>query len=70
MSQRPKKVKKSFSIDERSAELIKVYAGELHLSESAFVSMMVTQIDQVIRSLGEVTAEYEKASAGQPECEQ
>lgn len=41
-------VRKTYSLDQRSAELIEQYAGELHLSESAFVSLMVTQIDRVL----------------------
>lgn len=45
-------VKRSYSLDEQSAELIDKYSKELGLSASAFVSMMVTQIDQVLSVSG------------------
>jgi DNA primase large subunit len=44
-------VKKNFSMPERSAQLIEQYAKEVGLSQSAFVSLMVTQINQVVKSL-------------------
>lgn len=44
-------VKKNYSMPERSAELIEKYSKEVGLSQSAFVSLMVNQIDQVMTSL-------------------
>lgn len=54
------KVKKTISIDEEAWAQIETYAGALHLSPSAFVSLMVTQIDQVLR-----ISVAEKNDAGQ-----
>ena len=53
-------VKKTYSLDERSADLIDEYAKEFHISSSAFVSMMVTQIAQVLNVGGK---EKEKRGA-------
>jgi hypothetical protein len=54
-------VKKTYSLDEKSAAMIDKYSKELGLSASAFVSLMVTQIDQVLRVSG---YEEEKGDAG------
>ena len=54
-------VKKNYSMPERSAELIEKYSKEVGLSQSAFVSLMVNQIDQVMTSL-QGMAEKEKES--------
>ena len=44
-------VKKTYSLDERSVALIDRYARELHISSSAFVSMLVAQVTEVVTSL-------------------
>lgn len=54
------KVKKVYSLDEEIADLIERYSDELHLSASGFVSLMVTQIDQVLRV---TTGDEEKREA-------
>lgn len=61
-----KKQRLTLTLDPRSIQLIEVYAKELHLSRSAFVDLMVTQIDQVLR-VGLGVPEYleeEKRDAG------
>lgn len=59
------KVKKTFSLDEEVAERLSRYAAELHVSDSAFVSLMVMQLDQVMKvGLGE---EQEDSSRPQGE---
>jgi hypothetical protein len=45
------KVKKTYNLDERSAAMITEFSDALHMSASAFVSMMATQIGQVVTSL-------------------
>jgi hypothetical protein len=45
------KVKKTYSLEERSADLITVYARAVGISPSAFVALMVTQISQVLTTL-------------------
>lgn len=57
---RENKRKVTMSLDPRSVVLMDQYAKELHLSRSAFVDLMVTQIDQVLR----VTGLSEKESSG------
>jgi hypothetical protein len=60
-----KKVRKTYTLDERSAAAIERYAHEFHISASAFVSLMVTQIDQVLTGLqGVDEEEEEKSDAG------
>lgn len=46
---RPAKQQITVTLDPRSVELMDLYAQQLHLSRSAFVDLMVTQIDQVLR---------------------
>jgi hypothetical protein len=43
-------VKKTFSLDERSAKMLEQYAHDLHISQSALLSMFITQLDQGIRT--------------------
>lgn len=43
------KVKKTYNLDERVALQIEEYAGALGVSASAFVSLMVSQIGQVLQ---------------------
>jgi uncharacterized protein Yka (UPF0111/DUF47 family) len=57
-------VKRNFSMPERSAELIEKYAKEVGLSQSAFVSLMVNQIDQVMTSLQKMSGEEKEGDAG------
>jgi len=69
-------VKKSFSLDERSARMLEEYARDLHISQSALVSMFITQLDQGIRTVvkqaasDEIVEEFEeKYGAGGPGSE-
>lgn len=49
------KVKKTYSLDEEVAARLSEYAEELHVSDSGFVTLMVMQLDQVLRmGLGEM----------------
>lgn len=41
------KVKKTLSLDEDVAQMIRVFAATMNQSESAFVSMLVRQVDEV-----------------------
>lgn len=43
------KVKKTYSLDDRVAEQIDEYAQAFGVSSSAFVSLMVSQIGQVLQ---------------------
>lgn len=45
------KVKMTFSLDERSAVILKQYADDLHVSRSALLSMFITNLDQGIRTV-------------------
>lgn len=45
------KVSKHLSLDDGAAKLLESYAEQLHLSESALVSFMLTQIHLVIATL-------------------
>jgi len=58
-------VKRSYSLDERSAEMIDKYSKELGLSASAFVSLMVTQIDQVLSVSGKGKEKREAGKSGE-----
>jgi hypothetical protein len=60
-----RKVKVSLSLDPRSVALLEKYSGELHLSRSAFVDLMVTQIDQVLRVSGEEEEKREATESGE-----
>jgi len=57
-------VKKNYSMPERSAELIDKYSKELGLTASAFVSLMVNQIDQVMTSLGKDDEKEKESDTG------
>lgn len=46
------KVKVTMSLDEDAVSMMDLYAKELHLSRSAFVGLMVTQISQVLQLSG------------------
>jgi hypothetical protein len=41
------KVRKTFSLDEEVVQMIRLFAVTMNQTESAFVSMLVRQVDQV-----------------------
>lgn len=51
------------TLDRRTVEMLDQYASELHLTRSAFIDLMVTQIDQVLR------VRSEESDSGQPQGE-
>jgi len=55
-------VRKTFTIDERSARMLEEYSRDLHISQSALVSMFITQLDQGIRTtVGVMGTDEQKA---------
>lgn len=52
--------KKTYSLDERSIVQIEDYARQLHISSSAFVSLMVTQIANTMTMLDDVPYDGEE----------
>lgn len=44
-------IKKTYSLDERSIAILKQYADDLHVSQSALLSMFITNLDQGIRTV-------------------
>lgn len=60
------KVKKTYSLDEEVAERLSRYAAELHVSDSAFLTLMVMQLDQVMNV---ALPEEEEEDSGQPQGE-
>lgn len=46
------KIKKTYSLTPETAELISVYAEELGISSSAFISLMVNQMHSTVVNLG------------------
>lgn len=59
---RDSKVKVSLSLEPRTLAALDEYAKAFHLSRSAFVDLMVSQIGQVLNVAG---LEAEKSGAGQ-----
>lgn len=41
------KVRKTFSLDEEVVQMIRLFAATMNQTESAFLSMLVRQVDQV-----------------------
>lgn len=54
------KVKKTYSLDDRIAEQIDEYAAALGISASALISLMVSQVGQVLQ----VSVRKEKRESG------
>lgn len=63
------KVKKTYSLDEEVVEKVKELAGLLHLSESAFVSLMISQIGSAVTVTAQRSAEALEKREGGEECE-
>jgi len=58
------KVKKTYSLDERVAEQIEEYAQSFGVSASAFVSLMVSQINQVLMMSGRQDKKSDAGKSG------
>jgi len=52
------------TLDEEVIELLDQYAKELHLSRSALIGFMISQIDQVVRVTVPKLKEMEAAPSG------
>jgi hypothetical protein len=57
-------VKVTYSIDEDLVAKVKQYSKALHVSSSAFVSLVLTQIDSTVVTLGALPKDEVKPGAG------
>lgn len=63
--EKEKKQPVTVTLDPRSVDMLNRYSAELHLTRSAFVDLMVTQIDQVLRvGCSAVADELEEKEGG------